>query len=106
MTGLVDRVGRNNCRELLRIGAERQRSPHLHLKAAYFLISSSTGENMKHLFGSMALLVACLFSSAAFAQDTVAADATASAATGTLVVDIKPFSSEKPLPKKVDKQLK
>ena len=61
---------------------------------------------MKHLFGSMALLVACLLSSAAFAQDTVAADATASSATGTLVVDIKPFSSEKPLPKRVDKQLK
>jgi hypothetical protein len=49
---------------------------------------------MKHLFGSMALLVACLFSSAAFAQETVAADAAASNATGTLVVDIKPFSSE------------
>jgi hypothetical protein len=65
---------------------------------------------MKHLFGSMALLVACLCTSPASAQETVAADTVAAAApatsaTGTLVVDIKPFSSEKPLPKKVDKQL-
>jgi hypothetical protein len=61
---------------------------------------------MKHLLGSMALLVACLSTAPAHAQDTVIAVATAPAATGTLVVDIKPFSSEKPLPKKVDKQLR
>ncbi|WP_368564282.1 hypothetical protein [Pseudoxanthomonas sp. UTMC 1351] len=63
---------------------------------------------MRNLLGSIALSLVVTWAPAASAQEQVAAPAEAVAATGTgtLVVDIKPFSSEKELPKKVDKQLK
>ena len=53
-------------------------------------------------FASMLLCAAALVVTPVSAQDATAAPA----ATGTLVVDIKPFTSEKELPKKVDKQLR
>lgn len=55
------------------------------------------------------LALALMSTATAIAQETAAAanaSTTAPAANGTLVVDIKAFSSEKPLPKKVDKQLR
>lgn len=60
---------------------------------------------MKHYKTALAavwLLAVSLFAPIVSAQDT-AAPATA---TGTLFVDVKPFTSEKELPKKVDKQLR
>lgn len=60
---------------------------------------------MKHHKTALAaiwLLALALFAPIASAQDA-AAPATA---TGTLFVDVKPFTSEKELPKKVDKQLR
>ena len=58
---------------------------------------------MKHWFVYAILLVAGL-SGPAWAQDPVVA--APASATGTLNVEIKPFTSEKELPKKVDKQLR
>lgn len=60
------------------------------------------------LFASALLMLACLSTPAANAQGATV-EATAAVpppATGTLLVDIKPFTSEKELPKKVDKQLR
>lgn len=51
------------------------------------------------------LALTLCFGGAAVAQDT-ASTITVPAATGTLLLEIKPFNSEKPLPKKVDKQLR
>lgn len=51
---------------------------------------------MGNLFKGAMLVLALAFSHAATAQEN----------TGTLVVNIQQFTSEKPLPKKVDKQLK
>ena len=53
-------------------------------------------------FASMLLCAAGLIAAPASAQDVAAAPA----ATGTLVVDVQPFRSEKELPKKIDKQLR
>lgn len=50
----------------------------------------------------LGLAILSLFAQTAFAQTT---DDSATAHTGTLVVDVKPFQSEKDLPKKVVKQL-
>ncbi|MBU8975527.1 hypothetical protein JI752_005180 [Lysobacter sp. MMG2] len=50
---------------------------------------------MRHVIKSAMLAVALLFNYAASAQDT-----------GTLVVEVAQFTSEKELPKKVDKQLR
>ncbi len=50
---------------------------------------------MSHAFKGAMLALTLLFAHAASAQDT-----------GTLVVDVAPFTSEKELPKKVDKQLR
>ena len=71
---------------------------------------------MKHLLAGMALLGAMAFGAMARAQDTAAAPAapvpaTATHAgtdtgTGTLVVEANPFTSEKPLPPKIETQLK
>lgn len=55
---------------------------------------------------SLVLLAALFASPAAVAQEAVASEAPAEAATGTLVVEANAFTSEKPLPKKVEKQLK
>lgn len=56
------------------------------------------------------ILAALLASPAAVTQEAMAQEATAQApaeaATGTLVVEANAFTSEKPLPKKVEKQLK
>ena len=60
---------------------------------------------MRNLFASVALVMATMFGPVAIAQEAVATTANESG-TGTLVVDIKPFTSEKELPKKVDKQLR
>ena len=60
---------------------------------------------MRNLFVSVALVMATMFGPAAIAQE-VAATTTNESGTGMLVVDIKPFTSEKELPKKVDKQLR
>jgi hypothetical protein len=63
---------------------------------------------MKNLLG-IAVLLATAFAGAPLkSQEMATATATppAPSATGTLLVDIKPFTSEKELPKKVDKQLK
>ena len=60
------------------------------------------------LFASALLMLACLSAPAANAQGATV-EATAAVpppATGTLLVDIKPFTSEKELPRKVDKQLR
>ena len=48
-----------------------------------------------------ALTLALCFCASAAAQETAPV-----AATGTLTLEVKPFNSEKPLPKKVDKQLR
>lgn len=70
---------------------------------------------MKQLLAGLALLGAMTCGSMARAQDaTVAAAAPAPAATaapaeagtGTLVVEARPFTSEKPLPAKIETQLK
>ncbi|MCC7248352.1 MAG: hypothetical protein IT473_06995 [Lysobacter sp.] len=56
---------------------------------------------------TLSLLAFC--SIGAFAQDAApqpAAASTAEAGNGTLIIDVKPFNSEKDLPKKVVKQLK
>ena len=64
---------------------------------------------MRNLFGIAVLLTAAFFASPSV-QSQEAAIATSAPpalnATGTLLVDVKPFTSEKELPKKVDKQLK
>lgn len=54
-------------------------------------------------FASMLLCAAALVAAPVPAQE---AGAVPPSATGTLIVDIKPFTSEKELPKKVDKQLR
>lgn len=63
---------------------------------------------MKNLLGIAVLLAAAFAGTPLKSQETATATATppAPSATGTLLVDIKPFTSEKELPKKVDKQLK
>jgi hypothetical protein len=76
-----------------------------------FAVMTKTGDFMKNLFATMALLGAAVFGSAANAQDVATPMAATSGpapvpATGTLVVEIKPFTSEKPLPAKVEKQLR
>lgn len=60
---------------------------------------------MRNLFASVALVMATMFGPVAIAQEAVATT-TNESGTGTLVVEIKPFTSEKELPKKVDKQLR
>jgi len=60
---------------------------------------------MRNLFASVALVAATMFGPVAIAQEA-AATTTNESGTGTLVVEIKPFTSEKELPKKVDKQLR
>ena len=52
------------------------------------------------------VLLAALFASPAVAQEAVAPEAPVTTATGMLVVEANAFTSEKPLPKKVEKQLK
>lgn len=61
---------------------------------------------MGKIFTSIALLIAMVGSPLAMAQDAVAAVVVADTAEGTLIVEAKPFISEKPLPGKVEKQLK
>jgi hypothetical protein len=62
---------------------------------------------MRNLLGSIALLLVVGLAPAASAQEQATPEApVAATGTGTLVVDIKPFSSEKELPKKIDKQLR
>lgn len=62
---------------------------------------------MKNLVRMGVLLWFAAWGAMAFAQEAAAPQAPAAAAeTGTLVVDIKAFTSEKELPKKIDKQLK
>lgn len=63
---------------------------------------------MKNMFGIAVLLAAAFAGPPVKSQEAATATATAPAlsATGTLLVDIKAFTSEKELPKKVDKQLK
>lgn len=64
-------------------------------------------KHMRNMLGSIALLLAVGLVPAALAQEQTAPEVPAIATgTGTLVVDIKAFTSEKELPKKVDKQLK
>lgn len=58
------------------------------------------------MFKLIALLIAMVSSPAVMAQDAVAAVAGPGAAEGTLIVEIEPFTSEKALPGKVEKQLK
>lgn len=60
---------------------------------------------MRNLFVSVALVMATMFGPVAIAQEAIATAAN-EGGTGTLVVEIKPFTSEKELPKKVDKQLR
>ena len=60
---------------------------------------------MRSLFASAVLMLAAGFGPVASAQEAVATT-TNETGTGTLVVEIKPFTSEKELPKKVDKQLR
>ena len=70
---------------------------------------------MKQLLAGVALLGAIAFGPMARAQDAAAAPAAPAPATsaapaepgtGTLVVEAKPFTSEKPLPPKIETQLK
>lgn len=63
---------------------------------------------MRNLLGVTALLLAATWGDLASAQEVAAPKQTTAAAaeTGTLMVDIKAFTSEKELPKKIDKQLK
>jgi hypothetical protein len=63
---------------------------------------------MKAGFKLLTLLALSFSSAGTNAQEAVATDAAATAviAPGTLVVEAKPFTSEKPLPSKVEKQLK
>lgn len=63
---------------------------------------------MKNLYVSIVLLAALAFGATTHAQEATegSANAVATNSTGTLLVDIRPFTSEKPLPKKVDKQLR
>ena len=63
---------------------------------------------MRNLLGTAVLLAAAFAGTPLKSQEMATATATppAPSATGTLLVDIKPFTSEKELPKKVDKQLK
>ncbi len=61
---------------------------------------------MGKMFRSIVLLIAMVSSPAVVAQDAAAGVAAAGTAEGTLIVDIKPFTSEKALPGKVEKQLK
>lgn len=66
------------------------------------------GKYMRNLLGSIALLLVVGVAPAASAQEQAVPGTPVAAATGTgtLVVDIKAFTSEKELPKKVEKQLK
>lgn len=61
---------------------------------------------MGKMFKSIALLAAIMGCPTAMAQDAAATVAAAATAEGTLIVDVKAFTSEKPLPGKVEKQLK
>jgi len=63
---------------------------------------------MRNLFGIAVLLTAAFVSPSVQSLEAVIATPASPGldATGTLRVDIKPFTSEKELPKKVDKQLK
>lgn len=55
------------------------------------------------VFQHILVALALCFSGSAAAQETSLA---ATTETGTLILEVKPFNSEKPLPKKVDKQLR
>ncbi|NDK38518.1 hypothetical protein DT603_06635 [Pseudoxanthomonas gei] len=63
---------------------------------------------MRNLLATALLVFAGLSNPTAGAQENaiVAPPPSSKTGTGTLLVDIKPFSSEKELPKKVDKQLR
>jgi hypothetical protein len=62
---------------------------------------------MRNLLGSIALLLVVGLAPAASAQEQATPEVpVAAVGTGTLVVDVKAFTSEKELPKKVEKQLK
>lgn len=61
---------------------------------------------MGKMFKSITLLIAMIGCPTAMAQDAAATVAAAATTEGTLIVDVKSFTSEKPLPGKVEKQLK